>query len=236
MSLRDNDITVVSIVATALVSGALFALMVYMRVEKKDDTPDLGNENVIEATIAYKKVAQKQPQKEFKPPDPIEKPVGVSHDDKAKPPEPKKDEPKKKPDDKTVDQKLNQFKHATDDDAPTGPLMKPTVGDLSGAADGNAAVSKGDPFFARLNRDMHYQPPAIAKGDSVPVGCILLAPDGKITDYKFKVKTDDDLQIAAEASLRGLQKIRNETPEEVPTRLLHFTETYTCFKFTITPP
>ncbi len=233
MSLRDNDITVVSIVATAVVSGALFALMVYMQVEKVDVKPDLGNENVIEASIAYRSAPHKQPQKEFKPPDPVVKPVGVSHDDKAKPVEPKKDPPKK-PDDKTVDQKLNQFHHSSDDD-PTGPLTKPTVGDLNGAADGNAAVSKGDPFFARLNRDMHYQPPAIAKGDSVPVGCILLAPDGKITDYKFKVKTDDDLQIAAEASLRGLQKIRNETPEEVPTRLLHFTEHYLCFKFTLTP-
>ncbi len=235
MSLRDNDITVVSIVATAVISGALFALMVYLRVEKVEEKPDLTNENVIEATIAYKKVPKAQPQKEFKPPDPVEKPVGVNHDDKAKPVDPKKDEPKKKPDDKSVDQKLKQYQHP-DDDTPTGPLTKPTVGDLNGAADGNAAVSKGDPFFARLNRDMHYQPPAIAKGDSVPVGCILLSPDGKITDYKFKVKTDDDLQIAAEASLRGLQKIRNETPEEVPTNLLHFTEHYLCFKFTITPP
>jgi hypothetical protein len=189
---------------------------------------------VIEATIAYKKVPQKQPQKTFKPPDPVDKPVGVEHDDKAKPPEPKKDDPKKKPDPK--DPLANAPKHLTgDEEDPVGPLTKPTVGDLGGAADGNAAVSKGDPFFARLNRDMHYQPPAIAKGDSVPVGCILLTPDGKITDYKFKEKTDDDLQIAAEAALRGLQKIRNETPEEVPTHLLHFTEHYLCFKFTITP-
>jgi hypothetical protein len=50
------------------------------------------------------------------------------------------------------------------------------------------------------------------------------------------VKTDDDLQIAAEAALRQLQKARRDKPEEVPAHLLKFTKRWLCFKFTVASP
>ena len=80
---------------------------------------------------------------------------------------------------------------------------------------------------------MHFNPPEISKGDSVPIGCILLTPEGKITDTKFKLKTDDDLQTAAEAALAQLVKARNEHPIEVPTQLLQLTAHYLCFHFRV---
>jgi hypothetical protein len=187
----------------------------------------------IEASLAMKKTKAVQPQKQFKPPEPTKQET-VSHDADKKPDEPKKkDDPKKPTDDKPVD--ITKFKHATDDDdAPVGKAVV-QIGDLNGSEFGDSATSIGDPYFGRLRADMHFNPPEIAKGDSVPIGCILLQADGKIADSRFKESTGDDLQTAAEAAIKQLVKTRNENPIEVPTHLLKYTTHYLCFHFTIKP-
>jgi hypothetical protein len=197
--------------------------------------PELRDMTAIEASIAMRKPAQpNQPQKQYRPPDAPVKPVGVSHDEKKiPPPEKKKDEEKpKKPDEKPVT-KPDQTLITSPSDLPTGPTTKPTIGDFNGDAKGYADISTGDPWLGKLNGDLNFSPPEIAKGDSVPVGCIHLTAEGTIVDTKWDVKTDDDVQIAADAAIAGLKKLRNDHPDPVPDRLLPLTTKWLCFKFSI---
>ena len=80
---------------------------------------------------------------------------------------------------------------------------------------------------------MNFQFPEIAKASSIPIGCIHLQPDGTIKAIKFEEKGDDDLQTAAEAALKELQKIRSREPERVPTHLLKWTKQWLCFRFSV---
>jgi hypothetical protein len=230
--MRDGEMQAMAVFGTFVLSAALIVPTVWFTAAADGDTGSkLDNMTMIEASLAVKSTKAVQPQKEFKPPDPV-KQEGVSHDDKQKPPdEPKKkDDPKKPTDDKPID--LSKFQHGRDDDAPVGkPVVQ--IGDLNGSEFGDSSKSVGDPWLGRLRADMHFNPPEIAKGDSVPIGCILLTPDGKITDTRFKEKTDDDLQTAAEAALAQLVKTRNEHPLEVPTQLLQLTQHYLCFHFRV---
>ena len=221
-----------AILGTIVLSASLIVPTVWFTPAASGDVgPRLDDMTMIEASLAVKSTKAVQPQKEVHAPDPV-KEEGVSHDDKQKPPDDpkKKDEPKKPNDDKPVD--LSKFHHASDDDTPAGkPVVK--IGDLNGSEFGDSAKTVGDPWLGRLRADMHFNPPEIAKGDSVPIGCILLTPDGKIADARFKEKTDDDLQTAAEAALAQLVKARNEHPIEVPTQLLQLTQHYLCFHFRV---
>jgi hypothetical protein len=187
----------------------------------------------IEASIAMRKPKQpNQPQKQYRPPDPVVKPTGVSHDEKKAPVEPKKDEPKPKhKDDPPVSTDIDKFKHGNDDDPAGKPVT--TVGDFNGSEKGYADISTGDPWLGKLNGDLNFSPPELAKGDSSPVGCIHLTAEGKIVDTKFDVKTDDDLQTAAEAAIDGLKKLRNDHPDPVPDHLMALTTKWLCFKFSV---
>lgn len=231
--MRDGEMHVTALVGTAALAAALIVPMAVLSTAKSVEANPFDKMEVIEASLAMKKNTKVvQPQKPMKDPEPTVKPEGVSHDADKKPPEekPKKDEPKKV-DDKTPD--LSKFKHATDDDDAQVGKKQVQIGDLNGSEFGDSATSIGDPWMGKLKADMHYAPPEIAKGDSVPVGCILLDPDGKIKDSKFKVETNDDLQTAAEAALKQLMTTRNAHPDPVPTHLLRLTEHYICFKFTV---
>src|SRR5262249_21624658 len=134
---------------------------------------------------------------------------------------------------------FDKFKHTKDDDNAQG---KPTTdpGNFNGDDRGFAPTSTGDPWFARLHRDMNFNPPEIAKGTSVPIGCIHVTPDGKMPEFTFHPpngqKGDDDIQTAADAALRELKNVRNEKPEAVPTHLLRITTKWLCFKFTVKSP
>ncbi len=151
----------------------------------------------------------------------------MSSDSKQKP-DKKKDE--KKPDEKKHD--ITDFHHPTDDD--NGPPTHPAVGDWNGAVNGDSAVSKGDPYIGKLKADMAYSISEISScGDIAPVGCIRLATDGKIIDTKFKTRSNDDCQTAADAAVARLKKLRDDKPEEVPTHLLQLTQNGICFKFTV---
>jgi hypothetical protein len=223
---------VVSIAGTAVLVAALFGPVLVFAHGGDDKKPSDENLVAIEASIAYSKTPQKQPQKKFKEPDTV-KPQGVSHDDKTIPPEdPKKKEPEKKPD--LSD--LSKFHHDTDDD--DARVGKPTTdpGKFNGNENGYAEETKGDPWLGKLRGDMHYQPPEIAKGSDAPVGCIHLTPEGKIVDSKWIKNTGDDLQTAAEAAIDQLTKTRNANPDPVPTHLLSLTTRWLCFKFTVQSP
>lgn len=232
MALKDTEMQTVSILGTAVLTAALFAPVLWL-TEKADTAVVEKKYEVIEASLAVKaSPKQKQPQKQFKQPDPVVKPDGVSHDENKKPIEEKK--PDKKP--AKTDPKPDPFKdhpHPTgDEDAPVGkPVVK--IGDLSGAENADSAVSKGDPYIGLVKSKIHYQPSEFAKGDSTPIGCILFESTGKIRDVKFKPTADDDLRTAAEAALKKAAQEWNQQPEELPTRLLRLTEHYLCFNFTL---
>lgn len=229
MPLKDTEMQVVSIAATALLTAALFVPVLFLTEKAKDDGPQLKEMQVIEATIAYKKSPNKQPQKQTQPTPTIDKPEGVSRDENKKPPE-KKEE--KKPEQAKVDPNnpFGKFTRPSDDDGK--PTTQP-LGDFNGSEKGFAPESKGDPFFGRLRADMNFQFPDIAKASSIPVGCIRIQPDGKIVDTKFDQKGDDDLQTAAEAAMNELVKARRANPEPVPTHLLSITTRWLCFKFSV---
>ena len=234
MSLRDTEMQAVSILGAIALSGALILPVVFIAGGPAEPThaPLLANYEVLEATLAYKnEKAPKQPQKQLDQPD-IVKPEGVSHDENKKVEE-KKDEKKKDP---KVDTK-DPFKGIRRPDEETGAPTTQPGGEFNGSEKGFAPVSKGDPFFARLRADMNFTFPEIAKAQSIPVGCIHIQPDGKITGITFDPpigqKGDDDIQIASEAALKELQKARNQNPEAVPTQLLQITSKWLCFKFSV---
>ncbi len=221
-----------SLLGAGIITAALFVPMVWFTSSAEADGPQLREMQVIEATIAYRKTPQKQPQKQIKQTEEV-KPEGVSRDETKKVEEKKKEEkkPEPKPDDK------NPFGKFTRPGEDTGtPTTKPE-GDFNGSEKGFAPTSKGDPFLGRLRADMNFQFPEIAKATSIPVGCIHIQPDGKIVDTTFNppigMKGDDDLQTAAEAALKELVKVRRANPEPVPSHLLGITNQWLCFKFSV---
>lgn len=229
MPLKDTEMHVVSVAGAALLTAALFVPLFFFTDKAEDDGPQLKEMQVIEASIAYKKSPNKQPQKQTQPTPTIDKPEGVSRDENKKPPD-KKEE--KKPEQAKVDPNnpFGKFTRPSDDDGK--PTTQP-LGDFNGSEKGFAPESKGDPFFGRLRADMNFQFPDIAKASSIPVGCIRIQPDGKIVDTKFDQKGDDDLQTAAEAAMNELVKARRANPEPVPTHLLSITTRWLCFKFSV---
>lgn len=227
MALKDSEMQVVSIFGTGLLVGALFApILVFANAGAGPAKPD--NLVAIEASIAYSKTPQKQPQKKIVAPD-VEKPEGVNRDEKKKPDEKKPDD--KKPDKKPDLSDISKFHHSDDDDQVGKPTTDP--GKFNGNENGYAEETKGDPWLGKLRGDMQYQPPEIAKGNDAPVGCIHLTADGKIVDTKWIKNTGDDLQTAAEAAIDQLKKTRNANPDPVPTHLLSLTTRWLCFKFTV---
>lgn len=226
------------VVGIVLLGGGVTASVVASEGEAKaDDKSDMKDMQVIEASLAMKKEKKKvQPQKEFREPDPVKKPDGVSHDEKKKVEEKKKDEEKPKPqhkDDPPIDPKdlKDRFKHPTDDDQPVGKPIT-NIGEFNGSEHGFAAVTKGDPYLQALLADMAYTPPAIAKDEGTPVGCIHITPEGRIPETKFMESTTGDFQTAAEIALAQLKKTRNDNPKAVPDNLLPLTTKWLCFKFT----
>lgn len=229
MALKDNEIQGVSVFGTAVLTAALVLLVLFSANASVAKQP-ADNLVAIEASIAYSKTPQKQPQKKFKAPEEV-KTEGVSHDENKKPEEKKPDE--KKPEKVDPKDPFAKFKHDTDDD--DAPVGKPTTdpGKFNGDEQGYAEETKGDPWLGKLRGDMKYQPPEIAKGNDAPIGCIHLTADGKIVDSKWVKNTGDDLQTAAEAAIAQLMKTRNANPDPVPTHLLSLTTKWLCFKFTV---
>ena len=235
MSMNDGGMHAISGVVTGLVTLSLFATVIYLtpKAEARRSILD-DNMEAIEASVAYTKTPKKQPQKKFRAPDPVEKPQGVSHDEKQKPVEKKKEEDKKppKPDDKDP---FKNFHHSTDDD-PDQPVGKPTTdpGEFNGNERGWASESKGHPFFQKFAQDIHdnFTLPTISQANGSPVGCFHITADGKIVDTKFEDHGGGpDLSRAAQDAIDAVKKLRNQNPIPVPTELLGAINRWICFRF-----
>lgn len=234
MSLKDGEMQIVSIVGACVLSAALIVPTVWFtKAADAQAAPVLDNREVIEATLAYRKKPQKQPQKKFDRPE-VVKPQGVSHDENKKVEE-KKEE--KKPEKQPKIDLDDPFKGIRRPDEEVGRPTTEPEGDFNGSDKGFAPESKGDPYLAELRADMNFMFPEIAKAQSIPIGCIHLQPDGRIKETTFDPpigkKGDDDLQVAAEAALKQLKKTRNQEPKPVPTYLLSITKQWLCFKFSV---
>lgn len=231
MSLKDTEMQIVSLLGAGMLTAALVVPVGWFTNAAEAQEAPLKDREVIEATLAYRKKPQKQPQKKRDVVKEV-KPEGVSRDENKKVEEKKKDE-KKKDENKIVIDPKNPFDGIRRPDEDTGPTTEPDAGDFNGSEKGFAPDSKGDPYFGRLRADMNFQFPEIAKAQSIPIGCIHLQPDGTIKAIRFEEKGDDDLQTAAEAALKELQKIRSREPERVPTHLLKWTKQWLCFRFSV---
>jgi hypothetical protein len=231
--MKDGEIQTMSMIGTVVFTIALFVPVLYLTESAEAKRPDFGDMESIEASIAYKKTPMKQPQKKVKAPDPVEKPEGVSRDEKKKPIEEKKDEKKKPPKKEDVDP-LQKYKHPhDDDDSPTG-KPTPQPGDFNGNQDGWAPVTKGHPFWQKFAQDIHenFKFPTISEDNGVPVGCFHMTPDGKIVDTKFKDHSQSaDLDRAAQDAIDAVKKVRNDHPTPVPDELLGATTRWICIKF-----
>lgn len=198
-----------------------------------DGGPDLDDMEAIEASLAYKKAEpQKQPQKKKKAPTPEVKPEGVSRDDQKVPVPDKKDEPKTKPDD--VVDPLADFRRPDPDELDQGKVADEDVGQFDGSEFGFADVTKGDEYWQHLIADMRWEYPALLAGDGVPVGCLHLELDGKVTEIKLQTRSgNDELDDSVEFALKTLKQARDEQPVPVPDRLQKQTRKWICFKFTV---
>jgi hypothetical protein len=248
MSFKDGEIQAVSILGTAILTSALALPVVYLTEKAAPAKVKFDNMESIEASIAYKKTPQKQPQKQTSQPV-VKKDEGVSHDENKKPIDQCKADADCKPDEackngkcvakqdkpekvaaKPID--ITQFHHASDDNDPGKPVEKP--GDFNGQEYGWAPVTKGAPFWQKFVKDIHdnFSLPAISEANGFPVGCFHIQPDGKIAETKFKEKSDSpDLDLAAEHAIDAVKKLRNDNPEPVPDELLGQTSRWICFRF-----
>jgi hypothetical protein len=215
------------------VSALLAVPTVWLGGERVEAKPALDDMQMIEASLAYKNPkAPAQPQKQRSTPPPPVKQEGVSHDEHKKPDD-KKDKPDVRPDVKPSPDSDPLAKYRRQDsDLDDGPSQH--IGAFDGSQFGVGDVTKGDPYFAALVKDLAWTPPKLAKADAEPpVGCIHLSADGKIPETTFKVKGDDDIAVLAETALKALKHARDDHPIEVPTHLLkQLTTRWICFKFT----
>lgn len=237
--MKNAEMHLASIFGSIVIVVALVVPTVLLKPRAAAGPPPLEDMPAIEASIAYKKPnAPKQPQKQFRAPDPVAKPEGVSHDETKTPIPPKPDEAKPKPNPVTDPKYVAPDRTNVDDEDLAVGKPDQQIGSFDGEEFGVGDVTKGDPYFGRLSSDLHrdWNPPELATGSSEPVGCIQITPDGKIPQTKFQIDTNDDLGLLAHTALKKLQDKRNADPDPVPTRLLReLTTKWICFKFTAKP-
>jgi type IV secretory pathway VirB10-like protein len=186
----------------------------------------------IEASIAKKTSPQKQPEKQFRAPEPDPPKQGVAKDPDKLPP-PKKDKPPP-PKKNTNDPKPIKPPDRTGDlDAPVGPVKDP-VGPPSDNKRGFASVTKGDPFFQNLAADINenFEYPRALETKQLANGCFYFNLDGTVAGWKLLPKSGDEtLDDAVERTLKKVEKIRKTNPVAVPQHLQEqATTSWTCFQ------
>lgn len=239
----------ISVLGAVVISVGLFAPVLFLTEKADAARSKLEDMESIEASIAFKKEPQKQPQKQTSQPE-IKKDEGISKDETKKPIEgckadseckddekckegrcvPKKEKVVAQADPKDV---FDKFKHHDDDDNAAG---KPVTqaGDFNGNEEGWAPITKGHPFWQGFAKDIHenFSLPEISEANGIPVGCFHIAPDGKIVDTKVKEKSGSpDLDQAAEHAIDAVKKLRNDNPTPVPTELLGAINRWICIRF-----
>lgn len=211
---------------------------------------NLAEMESIEAELAMKsEEPEKQPQKEKRAPDPVvDETIGGDATAKAETCKTdadcaagkvckqalcvKKDKPN--PDDPLPD--LTKFEHKPDDDLAVGEPTPVKLGSFDGSEFGWAPTTKGDPFYVALIRDLraNWEYPTLSSDEGVPVGCLRIELDGKISDTNFKEKSGNaELDDSVERAMAALSKLRNDNPIEVPTHLLSqgVTTKWLCIRF-----
>jgi len=186
MALKDTEMHVVAALGACILSAALTLPTVWGLGgggSSDDDDKPAEKHLVINASLAMLKSPKKQPQKQFKTPDPIDKPKGVSHDENKVV---AKQCCKSEADcnaaklavgttcpsgllcdehDMCVKPKRDKVKDKPEDlsgkipdrtgsvDDPVGKPTDNTFGSFDGSKHGLAKTNSGDPWFARLSND-----------------------------------------------------------------------------------
>ncbi|MGE0551262.1 MAG: hypothetical protein AB7O24_12085 [Kofleriaceae bacterium] len=243
--MRNGEMHVVAGIGTVWLAAALVVPSLLFS-STRDEGPPIKQYDLIEASVAYKKTDKpKQPQKP-RSQTPEVKPDAVSRDENAKPDKCQKDadcgenhrcdlkshscvaERDKQKDENPLDKYARK-----EEDAPAG-KSEPDEGSADGEVFGRGNITKGDPYFQRIWRDMDFTAPELARsGATPPLACIKMTIEGKIANITFRHKGDDDIATLAEAALRRLSQTRNANPEEVP---IHLQQRLTtgegiCFSF-----
>jgi hypothetical protein len=234
MSLKDRDMHTLAAIAACLLSAGLGGGLYAASGEAKADAarPPLEQLEAIEASIATRRKPAKLPQKKMQdaPPEPKVDKVNRDADRMPdKPPEKPPSEPKIDPTDPLKNVKRRDV---PDDDTPVGPST-PDVGDPNDER-GFADVTKGHPYARGIARDFHdaWEFPKISSATRAAIGCLVIAPDGKIAKTTFTSGGDPDLDQSGETALKRVETKRNTNPEPVPADLLrNATSWRICFKF-----
>src|SRR5450432_2507945 len=102
MSFKESEMQLISVLGTAVVTAALFLPVLYLTEKADAAKTKFEDMESIEASVAFKKVPQKQPQKPTSQPE-VKKDNTVSHDENKKPLEGCKLDSDCKPDEKCKD-------------------------------------------------------------------------------------------------------------------------------------
>lgn len=200
-----------------------------------DKADPFENMVVIDAALAEKSSSQeKQPQKEFRPPPEPVKPLGVSHDENAKPvTEPDKPKPEVKPDIKAILDKNRS--HDDDDDLPVG-KPKIEIGRIDGSEVGFGDKTFGDPYLGALKSQLMklWEYPEILSDVGTPVGCIRLKEDGSIDEWKLmESSSNPELDDSVERALKDLQKKLDKEPKPLPDHLSYLLRMPLCWRLKV---
>ncbi|HUQ07039.1 MAG TPA: TonB C-terminal domain-containing protein [Kofleriaceae bacterium] len=238
MTATDQEMQIYSGVGTLFLTSVMIALAIkgpdlsIFGRGKHGERAIAEDMEVIDAALAERiKKPEAQPQKKFKPPDPKQPTLTATRDDQAKP----IDKPQDKPTTDPVDP-LAQFKRNNNDDEPVGAQTEPTVGAFDGDEFGFGDETRGDPYLGRLKADLlrGWEYPEILSDVGTPIGCIHLEPDGKIEQWELREKSGNaELDDSVERALKGLQKLRNDEPLEVPAHLVPKTRKWICYRMKV---
>jgi len=99
MSFKDGEMQTISVLGAVVISVGLFAPVLYLTEKADAAKTKFDDMESIEASVAYKKEKQKQPQKQTSQPE-VKKDTTVSHDENKKPIEGCKLDSECKPDEK----------------------------------------------------------------------------------------------------------------------------------------
>lgn len=205
-----------TVIAAVGVVGAVWLADEAQGDDKKKDP--FENYTVIDAALAEKAAApeDKQPVKETRAPNPEVKPVGVSHDENAKPvTEPEKPKPDK-PDIKSI---LEKNRSNDDDDLPVSPKARLETGRIDGVEVGFGDKTYGNPYLGALKSGLLklWEYPEILDDVGTPVGCIQLKADGSIDEVKLMESSGNpNVDQSVETALADFKKKNNQDPKPLP--------------------
>lgn len=216
----DSQLHTYSIMGTVLAAVGMCA-GVYFANDAAGGTIDVdpfANMVVIDAALAQKSAEPpKQPQKETRAPREEVKPVGVSHDENARPvvePEPKPDKP-------DIQKVLDSHRSDDDDDdLPVSNTPKIETGKVDGVEVGFGDKTFGNRYLGALKSGFMrgWEYPEILSDVGIPIGCIQLEEDGTIKDTRLLQPSGNaELDDSVERALVDFQKKNNKEPTPLPT-------------------